>query len=59
MSNPRWAALSESDIAWREVMIRHLQAEIEMLENGPRGSIEGMAIGSLKKRYESIYGDRD
>ena len=48
-----------SDTNWREVMIRHLKEEIDMLENGPRGSIEGMAIASLKKRYECIYGPRD
>ena len=40
---------------WRKEMIRHLEFEIEMLQNGPRGSVEAMGIGSLKKRWESIY----
>ena len=44
---------------WRKVMIRHLKAEIEMLQNGPRGSVEAMGIGSLKRRWESIYGELD
>jgi len=40
-------------------MIRHLKAEIEMLQNGPRGSVEAMGIKSLKKQWESIYGELD
>lgn len=44
---------------WKEKMVRLLQSEIDLLQEGATSSVTAMGIMSLKKRYKNFYGITD